>query len=88
MQMRKQPLAAAAMFSAGLFAMGARADEKSVVSLDGLKLATPTAEQKEALNQLPEALRPYYAGYWLLAKIGPNPYANWTPPKGALEILL
>ena len=82
MRMRKTALAAAAMVSVGLLAMGARADEKSVVSLDGLKLATPTAEQKDALNQLPEALRPYYAGYWLLAKIGANPYANWTPPKG------
>jgi ribose transport system substrate-binding protein len=81
MRMRKTALAAAAMVSAALVAMGARADEKSVVSLDGLKLATPTAEQKDALNQLPEALRPYYTGYWLLAKIGPNPYANWTPPK-------
>ena len=61
--MRKTAMAAAAMVVAGLLATGARADEQSVVSLDGLKLATPTAEQKEALNQLPEALRPYYAGY-------------------------
>ena len=61
--------------------MGARAAETSSVSLEGLKLATPTAEQKAALDMLPESLRPYYTGYWLLANIGPNPYANWTPPK-------
>src|SRR5258708_18667781 len=72
MRMKKLALAAA-MVSASFLAIGARADEQSVVSLDGLKLATPTAEQKDALNQLPEALRPYYTGYWLLAKIGQNP---------------
>ncbi|MGA2792850.1 MAG: substrate-binding domain-containing protein [Roseiarcus sp.] len=82
MRWRNIILAAAALAAAGLSAASSYAAEASAVSLEGVKLATPTAEQKEALNLLPEALRPYYAGYWLLAKIAPNPYAGWTPPKG------
>jgi hypothetical protein len=64
-----------------LSVVGSTAAEQSAVSLDGITLAEPTAEQAEALNLLPEVLKPYYAGYWLLAEIGKNPYADWTPPK-------
>ena len=71
----------ALVVAAVLSASGAGAAEESIVSLEGIKLATPTAEQADALKLLPEALRPYYAGYWLLAGIGKNPYADWTPPK-------
>ena len=80
MRMRKTALAAAAMVSAALLAMGARADEKSVVKSDGLKLATPTAEQKDALNQLPEALHltTPVTGCW---RRSARSDANWTPPK-------
>lgn len=69
---------------AAMLATGApsQAADGSAVSLEGIKLATPTAEQADALNLLPESLRPYYAGYWLLAEIGKNPYADWTAPKG------
>ena len=51
------------------------------MSLQGLKLSQPTAEQEAAIKILPEALRPYYLGYWLFSTLDPNPYANWTPPK-------
>ncbi|MCB1494768.1 MAG: substrate-binding domain-containing protein [Bauldia sp.] len=63
-------------------ALPSAAAEKSAVSLEGIELAKPTAEQAEALNLLPESLQPYYVGYWLLAEIGKNPYAGWTPPEG------
>jgi ABC-type sugar transport system substrate-binding protein len=81
MELRKILLAGAAMIAAVAMSGGARAGEASSVSLEGLKLAVPTEEQKAALDLLPESLRPYYTGYWLLANIGENPYANWTPPK-------
>lgn len=75
-------LAGALATAALLAATPSRAAEESIVSLDGVKLATPTAEQADALKLLPESLRPYYVGYWLLAEINQNPYADWTPPKG------
>ena len=81
MNWRKISFAGAALVAAFLADASASAQEASIVSLDGVKLATPTAEQEEALKLLPEALRPYYVGYWLLAPLRPNPYANWTPPK-------
>jgi ribose transport system substrate-binding protein len=40
------------------------------------------ADHKKALEALPEEIRPYYDGYWYFATVGPNPYANWQPPKG------
>jgi len=81
MKMTKLLLAAAALLAAGAIESGALAGEASSVSLEGLKLATPSAEQKAALDLLPESLRPYYTGYWMLANLDPNPYANWTAPK-------
>lgn len=82
MHWRKFVSLAGALAAAVLVTTAPQAAETSAVSLEGIKLATPTAEQEEALKLLPEQLRPYYAGYWLLAEIGPNPYADWTPPKG------
>src|SRR5262249_52157504 len=36
--------------------------------------------QQAALNALPESVQDNYAGYWNWMRLGPNPYANWTPP--------
>jgi ribose transport system substrate-binding protein len=78
----RRVLSAAVASGALIFpSVASLAAETSIVSLEGLKLATPNEEQKDALNRLPESLRPFYEGYWLLAKIGQNPYADWTPPK-------
>ncbi len=76
-------LATVATVAAGLvLPQGApRAQEQSTISLQGLKLSQPSAEQESALKVLPENLRPYYLGYWLFSTLDPNPYSNWTPPK-------
>lgn len=55
---------------------------ESAVSLEGLNLAEPNQEQADAMQLLPSSLRPYYIGYWMLAPLAANPYADWTaPPK-------
>jgi ABC-type sugar transport system substrate-binding protein len=36
--------------------------------------------QQAALNALPQSVQDNYAGYWNWMRLGPNPYANWTPP--------
>jgi ribose transport system substrate-binding protein len=41
----------------------------------------PTSAQKAALDQIPAKVRKNYVGYWNWMTLGPNPYANWTPPK-------
>lgn len=40
--------------------------------------ATPT--QQAALDALPQSVQDNYAGYWNWMRLGPNPYADWTPP--------
>ncbi len=40
-----------------------------------------TAAQQAALQTLPQSVQDNYAGYWNWMRLGPNPYANWTPPK-------
>jgi ribose transport system substrate-binding protein len=43
--------------------------------------AQPTADQTAALKAfVPESLQEYAEGYWTWMRLGPNPYANWTPP--------
>lgn len=37
--------------------------------------------QSDALQKLPASVRQNYDGYWNWMRLGPNPYANWTPPK-------
>ena len=64
-----------------LGAGAARAQEASAISLKGLTLSQPTAAQEADLKRLPEAVRPYYLGYWLFSTLNDNPYADWTPPK-------
>lgn len=39
------------------------------------------AESDPRLEVVPEALRPYYDGYWYFATVTDNPYADWTPPE-------
>lgn len=79
---KKLAMLGAILFAAlQLSAGGLQAADNSAVSLEGIKLAQPSPEQAKALELLPEALRPYYVGYWMLAQIGENPYANWQPPK-------
>lgn len=56
------------------------AQEATVVKMDGIKLAKPTAEQAEAIAKLPEPIRPYYAGYWTVATMRESPYSDWMPP--------
>lgn len=38
------------------------------------------ADQKAALSNVPPKARAFYDHYWYNAPVGPNPYANWTPP--------
>lgn len=40
--------------------------------------ATPA--QQAALDALPQSVQDNYAGYWNWMRLGPNPYASWTPP--------
>jgi ribose transport system substrate-binding protein len=42
--------------------------------------APATPAQQAALDALPQAVQDSYAGYWNWMRLGPNPYANWTPP--------
>jgi ribose transport system substrate-binding protein len=80
--MRWQGVLRAAAAGALALLLGAVAAEDAAaeLSLEGLELAKPDAEQAEALEQVPEAVRQYYVGYWLFSAIHPNPYADWTPP--------
>ncbi len=42
----------------------------------------PTPAQAAALAKyIPAALQKDSAGFWNWMRLGPNPYANWTPPK-------
>lgn len=44
--------------------------------------SNPSAAQAAALRKyIPAALRTDAAGYWNWMRLGPNPYANWKPPK-------
>ncbi|MGO1974012.1 MAG: substrate-binding domain-containing protein [Propionibacteriaceae bacterium] len=39
----------------------------------------PSPEDEAALEALPESVREHYAGFWNSTRLGPNPYAEWTP---------
>ncbi len=44
--------------------------------------AHPDAAQAAALKKyIPEALQKDASGFWNWMRLGPNPYASWTPPK-------
>lgn len=45
-----------------------------------------SADQQAALNKVPESLRDNYSGFWNWARLGPNPYADWTPPKAPWQL--
>jgi ABC-type sugar transport system substrate-binding protein len=40
------------------------------------------AQDKDVLAKLPASVRQTYAGFWHATRVGPDPYADWTAPKG------
>ncbi len=60
----------------------ARSGSASPTPIASPARATPTAADTAALNRyVPASLRRYYSGFWNWVRLGPNPYANWTPPQ-------
>jgi len=45
-----------------------------------------TAADKAALAALPVSVQETYAGFWNSTRLGPNPYASWTPSKAPWKI--
>jgi len=68
----------------------AAAGGAATISLQGYTDITPgqpaNEAQAAALQQIPDPLRQNYDGYWNWMRLGPNPYANWTPPKPPWKI--
>jgi len=49
--------------------------------------ADPTAEQTAALNAfIPSSIQSNAEGFWNWMRLGPNPYADWKPPKAPWHI--
>lgn len=46
----------------------------------------PSEADTAALEALPESVRDNYAGFWHSTRLGPNPYADWTPPEGPWKL--
>ncbi|EXG82510.1 monosaccharide ABC transporter substrate-binding protein, CUT2 family [Cryptosporangium arvum DSM 44712] len=40
-----------------------------------------TTTETDALAALPASVKDSYDGFWHSTRLGPSPYANWTPPK-------
>jgi ribose transport system substrate-binding protein len=70
--------------SSGGKSSGGNGNSSSAADYTELTPGTPDPSQAQAAalqKYIPAALQKDAAGFWNWMRLGPNPYANWTPPK-------